>query len=107
MQGAFQVRSSYPEALLVFITPPSAEELERRLSGRGTESAGIVRSRMQRAAEEASYMEEYDYLLINDDAAACARQLHSLIRMQQLRPALQKELIGQIRAELEERREQK
>ena len=67
VQGAFQVRDKMPSAHLVFIVPPSLEELERRLRGRGTEQEDVVRKRMEAAKTELSHKDEYDKQLVNDD----------------------------------------
>ena len=66
IQGALKVKEKFPEALLLFIMPPSAEELKRRLEGRGTESEEVICQRIARAAEEAEGIENYDYIIIND-----------------------------------------
>ena len=60
IQGALKVKKRFPEALLLFVTPPSAQELKRRLVGRGTETLEVINARLHRAAEEASGMEAYD-----------------------------------------------
>lgn len=80
LQGAMKVKEKMPDTVLIFITPPSAEELKNRLVGRGTEDEATINARLKRAAEEAEYMEKYDYLLINDDLDTCVRELHELIR---------------------------
>lgn len=67
VQGAFQVRAKMPSAHLVFIVPPSLDELERRLRGRGTEAEEVVRKRMEAAKTELSRKDEYDKQLVNDD----------------------------------------
>ena len=67
VQGAFQVRDKMPEAHLVFVVPPSLEELERRLRGRGTEDEAVVQKRMKAAVEELSHKDDYDKQLVNDD----------------------------------------
>ena len=77
IQGALKVKKRYPEALLLFVTPPSAEELKRRLVGRGTESIEVINARLKRAAEEADGMEAYDYLLINDEIDTCVEKCTS------------------------------
>lgn len=79
LQGALQIRERYPEAILIFVAPPSADELKRRLTGRGSETAEVIAARLNRALEEAEYMEAYDYLLINDDLEICVEELHRLI----------------------------
>ena len=67
MQGALHVREILPEVNLIFLTPPSVDVLEQRLRGRGTETEEVIRDRMARAKEECSYMEKYDYIVVNDD----------------------------------------
>ena len=60
IQGAMKIKEKIPEALLVFVTPPTVEELERRLTGRGTETAQVIADRLARAGEEAECMGQYD-----------------------------------------------
>lgn len=79
VQGAMQIAAQYPDAVLVFLTPPDAWELERRLVGRGTEKPEVIARRMQRAQEEVKSIPAYPYLLMNDDAGACARSLHRIL----------------------------
>lgn len=69
-QGAFQVRAAWPEAILIFIAPPSLEELRSRLSGRGTESAEEMEKRLSCALEELGQRSKYDYVIVNDDVTA-------------------------------------
>lgn len=66
VQGAFQLREKHPEIHLIFIEPPSLEELERRLRGRGTESEDVIQKRLDAAAFELSHSGEYDIVLVND-----------------------------------------
>ena len=75
VQGALQVKEKMPEAHLVFIEPPSLEELERRLRGRGTEADDVVRKRMETALVELSHKMEYDIRLVNDDLDEAVAQL--------------------------------
>ena len=67
IQGALKVKEKFPNTLLLFVTPPSAEELRKRLEGRGTETQEVIDGRMKRAIEEAEYMDQYDYLVVNDE----------------------------------------
>ena len=67
VQGALQIKDVYPEAVLVFILPPSMEELRARLTGRATETQDVVERRLGEAAKEISYVKQYDYAVINDD----------------------------------------
>ena len=79
IQGALQVKKKFPEAMLVFIMPPSAQELYNRLRGRGTETDEVIRKRMLRAVEESQGIEQYDYILVNDDIDLCVENLHRMI----------------------------
>ena len=79
IQGALKVKEKFPETLLLFVTPPSADILRGRLIGRGTETMEVIESRMRRAAEEAEGMDAYDYLIINDDLEVCVREMHRII----------------------------
>ena len=82
IQGALKVKKRFPDALLLFVTPPSAEELRRRLVGRGTETLEVINARLARAAEEAEGMPKYDYILINDEIEECVDTMHSIIQSQ-------------------------
>lgn len=82
VQGAFQVREMIPEAHLVFIEPPSLEELKRRLVGRGTEDEQAIQRRLEAAKQELSRKEEYDYVLVNDDLESAVSQLVDYVNEQ-------------------------
>ena len=77
--GAKQVRESDPEALLIFIMPPSVEELERRLRGRGDTPEDQIRMRMERAVWEMDQRSWYDHVVVNDDAERCAEEILKII----------------------------
>lgn len=79
VQGAFQIRDKVPEAHLVFIEPPSIEELEKRLRGRGTEDEETIARRMEAAQVELSRKEEYDIRLVNDDLDEATAKLVSYV----------------------------
>ena len=79
IQGALKVKKKMPNTLLLFVTPPNAEELKHRLVNRGTESMDVIESRLSRASEEAKGMSEYDYILINDVIEECVDNMHSII----------------------------
>ena len=76
--GAANIKRLYPDATLVFVMPPSVEELGNRLRGRGTESEDAIARRMQRAAEELQRVDEYDFSVVNDDAGRCADELYEI-----------------------------
>ena len=67
IQGAMKIREKFPDTLLVFVCPPSMEELKNRLVGRGTETLDVINGRLRRAVEESRGMDKYYYLLINDE----------------------------------------
>ena len=100
IQGALKIKEKFPEAVLVFITPPSGEELKSRLTGRGTESPEVVEKRLQRAVQESEGVEAYDYILINDDIDTCTEKLHNLIRAQHERAAQHIDIIENVRKDL-------
>ena len=100
IQGALKVKERFPEAILIFVMPPSAEELKRRLVGRGTESMDVIHARLRRAVEEAEGMDSYDYILINDDIASCTERLHQMIIVQHSRVSNNLAFLSQIREEL-------
>ncbi len=101
IQGALKIKAQYPDALLLFVMPPSMEELRRRLVGRGTETQEVIDRRMRRAAEEAEGIENYEYIVVNDDLDACVRQTHEIITAAHNTPQRNKEFIENIRTELE------
>ena len=100
IQGALKVKKRFPDALLLFVTPPSAEELRRRLVGRGTETLEVINARLARAAEEASGMEAYDYLLINDDLDRCVEEMHQLIQLQHRKTSYHLDFLSKMREDL-------
>lgn len=100
IQGALKVKKRFPDALLIFVTPPSVGELRRRLVGRGTETIEVINARLRRAAEEASGMEAYDYLLINDEIDACVEQMHQLITLQHSKTCYHLDFLSRMREEL-------
>ena len=79
VQGARQVRARVPEAVMVFVIPPSLEELERRLRGRHTDAEEKIRSRLARARAEYREADFYDYIVINDDPETAAEELDAII----------------------------
>ena len=102
IQGALQIRKRLPDTVLLFISPPDARTLEKRLVGRGTESMDVIENRLSRAVEEAEGIESYDYFIINDDLNTCVEQVHRLIQGEHSRVSRSLELINEIRTELKE-----
>ena len=101
IQGALKVKEKFPEALLLFVMPPSAAELKRRLEGRGTESPEVIRERLMRASEEAEGIENYEYLIINDDLDECVREMNDIINAARRNPVRNRQLIADMRSELD------
>ena len=77
--GAFQVKRNYPDAALIFVTPPSLEELERRLRGRGDTPEEQIEVRMARAKWEIAQSDHYDYVVLNDDLDRCVAEILDII----------------------------
>lgn len=102
VQGALKVKEKNPEALLLFVTPPSAEELRNRLLHRGTESEEVIRERMNRAAEESLLMDRYEYLVINDQLDDCVTEVHQLIQREHLRMEANTDMVTKLQKELKE-----
>lgn len=80
LQGALQVKNRLPEAVLVFIAPPSFDALESRLRGRGTETEEVILRRLTIAREECAHMGEFRYVVVNDKVEVAADELRSIIR---------------------------
>ncbi len=85
VQGAMQVKSKFPEGVYIFVMPPSLEELERRLTGRGTEAPEVVKERLKTALWECSNIEKYNYILINDEVDSAVQRFASVIEAEKMR----------------------
>jgi guanylate kinase len=79
VQGAMQVRQQYPEAILIFVAPPSLQELEQRLRRRGRDDEESIQLRLMNAREEMEYIPRYDYLIINDDLNRALETLRCIL----------------------------
>ena len=101
IQGALKVKEQFPTALLLFVMPPSAQELKRRLEGRGTETKEVIDKRLKRASEEAEGIENYDFIVINDKLEECVKEMHGLILAAHETPERNQEFIDNMRKELE------
>ena len=100
IQGAMKIKEQYPDTVLLFVTPPSAEELKRRLVGRGTETEDVIESRLVRAVQESEGMDLYDYLVINDDLETCVDEVHAIIQSEHDKASRNEEFIERIRKQL-------
>jgi guanylate kinase len=79
IEGARQIRASFPNSLHVFVLPPSAEELVTRLAGRNTEPPAVMRERITRAADELAAVAEYDYAIFNEDLVIAVAQVAAIL----------------------------
>jgi len=102
IQGAMKVRGQFPDATLVFVMPPSAQALYDRLTGRGTDAPDKIRSRIERAVHEAEGIEDYDFIVVNDEIDTCADELHRLIQARKLRTSQNVPFIEEIRSGIRE-----
>ena len=100
IQGALKIKERFPDALLLFVMPPSADELKRRLVGRGTETMEVIDQRLHRAADEAEGMTSYDYILVNDQIETCVEAMHQLIQAQHRKVSSNLDFIEQMKSEL-------
>lgn len=100
IQGALKVKEQFPDTLLLFVTPPTAKELKDRLVGRGTEDEATILSRLSRAVEESQGIENYDYLVVNDDLEQCVAEVHGIIQSEHYRIARNRTTIHEMRQEL-------
>ncbi len=100
MQGGMLVKEQFPDALLIFISPPSAEILRERLTGRGTESPEEIEKRLQRAVEEVKYMKDYDYIIVNDKLEDAVARVNDLIRYDHYKACNSKAMIEKMEREL-------
>lgn len=102
IQGALKVKEMLPKTILVFVTPPSAEELKKRLVERGTETEEVINKRLQRATEEASGVDRYDYIAINDKLEQCVEDIHAIVEASHQKAEYYLPLIERISKELSE-----
>ena len=99
VNGAAQIREKLPEAVSIFIMPPSFAELKRRLSGRGTESEELIQKRLTSALGEIKRAVEYDYIVVNKDIAAAADDIMSVILSSRLKTDRQTKIIDEVLSE--------
>ena len=100
VQGALQVKNEYPEAVLVFMIPPSAEELKKRLAGRGTETEEVILERLERALIELDVANMYDYLVINHVSDQTAEDLKGIVMAEKQKVSRNKEIIQEFKGEV-------
>lgn len=85
VQGAFKVKSLYPESVFIFVVPPSMGELRKRLINRGTEKHSVIEKRIERAVEEIKLMSKYDYIVVNDALLTAVSNINTIVKAEQLK----------------------
>ena len=85
VQGGYLVRDVFPDAILIFLVPPTPEELERRIRNRGTEDEESIQNRLQTARREVKCLKDYDYLVINDDLDVAVEETKAVIQAERCR----------------------
>ena len=102
IQGALKIKELIPDCLLLFITPPTANELRKRLVGRGTETQEVIEKRLERAVEESEGIEAYDFIIVNDDLEECVKAVHAVIKNAHNTPTHKMKFLEKIRKELKD-----
>ena len=100
IQGALEIKEKFPGTVLVFLMPPSAIVLKERLIQRGTEDIATIGARLSRAAEESQGVENYDYIVVNDDLEICVDKVNCIVVSEHNKAVNNLNLINNIREEL-------
>ena len=93
VQGARQVKEKMPDAIMIFLIPPSLGELKKRLESRGTETEETIKGRLARAREEYAEADFYDYVVVNDDIDSAANELLSILTAEKCRFAARRQML--------------
>jgi guanylate kinase len=96
VEGALEIKQKYPECVLIFILPPSFEELRRRIEYRATECSDVIEKRLQKAANEIKYVSKYDYLILNDSVDEAVINIEKVLDSERLKPSRNVELIDSL-----------
>ena len=96
VEGAMQVKKIYPDAIFIFIVPPSLTELEKRLVGRNTETREVIDKRLARAKEELGLYKEYDYVVVNDRLVEAIDEINCIVRAEKLKSCFYKDTIDSV-----------
>lgn len=100
--GAFNVKRAFNEAVLIFVTPPSVEEVYLRLKGRNTESEEVILKRIRRGQEEAAIIDKYDYVIVNDDIETAIEDIHNTIKCSKFSSVRNGEFVSKLKNEFDE-----
>lgn len=102
MQGALQVKERFPDSLLVFVTAPSALEIQNRLIGRGTETKEVILKRLKKSYQEIDAIDDYDYIVVNDGLDDSVAHIHAIIVAEHERVTRNKDIKVTLKKEFEE-----
>ena len=97
VEGSMRIKKLFPGSILIFIAPPSFEELTRRLRERKTEDEATIQNRLLKAREELKFTEEYDYVIVNDTIEKAAQEFVGIIRSEQIKTSRNKEVIDSMK----------
>ena len=100
-EGALNIKREYPDAVLVFVMPPSVEEIHNRLIKRGTETEEVIEKRMQKAGIEITVVDRYDYLMINDVLEESVKLFDSIVSCQKVAVSRNRDYINDKKKEFE------
>jgi len=94
--GAMNVKKNFPDAVMVFVLPPSVEELKKRLSGRGTETEDVIEKRIETALGELPLAQKYDYVIVNDEVEKATEKFWTIVRAERLKTNKNKKTIIEV-----------
>lgn len=96
VEGAINIRKQFPDCVLVFILPPSFEELKKRIIARGTEEASVIEKRLYQASKEITYVDRYDYIVVNDDIDRAVRDINIILMAEKLKCNRNKDILKEL-----------
>lgn len=96
VEGALNIKKKFPDSILIFVLPPSFEELKRRIEARGTEEPEVIQKRLEKAKKEIQYISFYDYIVINDKLENAVEDINSILRAESLRYTRNKDILNRI-----------
>jgi guanylate kinase len=96
VRGAMQIKEKYPEAVFVFVAPPSVAELKNRLEKRGTETSDVIAQRVSEAAQEISCADRYNYVVVNDSLEEAIADFRAIVRAEELKIENNKKIIDEV-----------
>jgi guanylate kinase len=96
VKGAQNIKNKFPDSVMVFILPPSFDELEKRITGRGTEEPSVIAKRLSKARKEIDFISKYDYIIINNDLENAVNEVNSILKAEKLRVARNKDILNKI-----------